>query len=345
MSRVLITGGAGFIGAHVARLMADLGCEVAVADALIRYTDSPVDAAFSYNERYRFDELLRDVAILRCDLIDATSLAGVLADFQPTHVIHLAGMPLANLALRQPFEAFRSITVTTTNLLEALRQKHAQTRLVYVSSSMTYGDFERFPVDESATQQPKEIYGGMKLAGEEIVRVYGQCFSIPFTIIRPCSVYGPGDNNPRVLGLFLRRAIEGQPITVKNADATCLDFSHVDDVARGLCAATFSEQAVGESFNITRGRGRTLREAVDLICREYPHVETEWINGSSFRPNRGALDCSKAERLFGYRPKIDLEDGIPGYARFLEAALQGSRAVINPPQDSNQHHLRVLRAA
>jgi nucleoside-diphosphate-sugar epimerase len=342
MSRVLITGGAGFIGAYVARMLADDGCTVAAADAFVRYSEPPVDSAFAFNEQYRFEKLLYDIPILRCDMIDAASLAKVLAEFDPTHVIHLAGMPLANLAMRQPVEAFRSITVTTANLLEVLRQRHPRTRLIHISSSMTYGDFERFPVDEDARLEPKEIYGGMKLAGEQIVRTYARCFDIPFTIIRPCSVYGPGDNNRRVLGLFLRRAIDGLPIRVKNADTTCLDFTHVTDIARGLRLATFADKAIGETFNITRGRGRTLREAVELIQQLYPTIEIEWISESSFRPTRGAMDCSKAERLLGYKPAVDLEEGVPEYARFLETAIGGGRSSQQP---SDLPALKMFRPA
>lgn len=323
MSRVMITGGAGFIGAHVARLLADHRHEVAIADVQVRYIDAAADTVFLINERYRHERLLQGIKVFRCDLCDAASLAGVFAEFRPTHVLHLAGMPLANLALRQPMEAFRSITVATANLLEIARQQSTRPQLTYVSSSMTYGDFQRCPIDEQARQDPKEIYGAMKLAGEQVVRAYGRCYQIPWSVVRPCSVYGPGDNNRRVVGLFLRRALEGRTLQVKNPDTTRLDFTHVDDLARGLCQVTLSPAAIGQAFNLTRGRARSLRELVQVIQQHHPQTQVEWVEGSTFRPLRGALDCAHARRLLGYRPEIDLESGVPAYSRFLQAALDG----------------------
>jgi len=162
-------------------------------------------------------------------------------------------MPLADMAIEFSEEALACIINRTVNLLEIARDMPAIQRSVYISSSMVYGDFERGPIPEDATTNPKEIYGGMKLAGEQLVKVYSQCYCIPFTIVRPSAVYGPSDNNRRVLHTFLMNAIQGRVLRVENAETTSLDFSYVKDVGRGIRLAALSPQGLGETFNITRG--------------------------------------------------------------------------------------------
>ena len=186
---------------------------------------------------------------------------------------------------------------------------------------MVYGDFEKTPISENCRKEPKEIYGGMKLAGEYMVKVYSQRYNIPYAIVRPSAVYGPTDTNNRVVSIFLKRAIQGEKVKVKNAQDTFLDFSYVEDVAEGIKKVTFSENGKNETFNITRGRSRTLEDLIKIINELYPALEVEYIEGDSFRPKRGTLDISKAKKLVGYSPKIDIEDGVKAYSEFLEVAF------------------------
>lgn len=322
MSKILIPGGAGFIGSHLAKRLSDDGYEVFVLDSFSQYIQPPINPIYVYNVNYRFRYFLNNTEVIRGNISNKDDLRRRILDIRPEYIIHFAALPLANMAIQYSEEAFATIMGGTVNLLEVLRDVDFISRFVYVSSSMVYGDFKKVPIPEDSKKEPKEIYGGMKLAGEYMVKVYSQRYDMTYSIVRPSAVYGPTDNNRRVVSLFLKNAIMGEKIRAKNAESTHLDFSYVEDVAQGIKLATFSERAKNDTFNITRGRSRTLKELVRIIRRLYPDIEVEYVKGDSFRPQRGTLDISKAKKLLGYSPKYDLEEGIKKYAEYLEEALR-----------------------
>ncbi|MBD3422627.1 MAG: NAD-dependent epimerase/dehydratase family protein [Chitinivibrionales bacterium] len=320
MSRVLVTGGAGFVGSHLVKILCDEGHEVFVIDSFTQYIEPPIDNIYLYNVNYRFEKLLKDAQILRGNTHNKDEIRRRILKIKPEYIVHFAALPLANIAIEYSEEAFETIVGGTVNLLEVLRDMDFITKFVYISSSMVYGDFKVTPIPEDCEKEPKEIYGGMKLAGEYMVKVYSQRYEIPYSIVRPSAVYGPTDNNRRVVGLFLTNAVKGKKIRAKNADTTLLDFSFVEDVADGIKLVTLSGKANNETFNITRGRSRSLKELVTTIGNMYPEIEIEFVEGGTFRPNRGALDVTKAKELLNYRPKIEIEEGVKRYATFLEKA-------------------------
>lgn len=145
----------------------------------------------------------------------------------------------------------------TVNLLEVVRDLSGVKKFVYASSSMIYGDFKEVPIPENAEKDPKEIYGGMKLACEIMVKVFCRRFGIPYAIVRPSAVYGPTNNNRSVLQIFVENAVREEPITVLNPDSTFLDFTYVKDLAKGLALVALSPAA--RAAPTARGSGRTHR--------------------------------------------------------------------------------------
>jgi UDP-glucose 4-epimerase len=317
MAKILITGGAGFIGSHTARRLLDAGEEVVVYDFFHQYI-FPIQPTFLENMRYRFNVLLKGAEIIRGSTRNKDELRRQVTAVKPDYIIHLAALPLANVALRQTEEAFDSIVRGTVNMLEILRDMNTVQKFVYVSSSMVYGDFTQVPMPEDGAQDPKEIYGGMKLAGETLVKVFSKRYDIPYSIVRPSTVYGPTDNNRRVLQIFTENALQGKPITVTNPDTTSLDFTYVEDTALGLTLVATSPDSQGETFNITRGEGRSLNEAIRVLQGFFPELQVQVkLETGGYRPIRGALDISKARSLLGYDPKYSLEAGVEKYIAFL----------------------------
>lgn len=315
MARVLITGGAGFIGSRMMRILLDSGHEALGLDFFQQYIH-PLQPTFLENMNYRFDVLLKDARLERVNTLSVDSMRRIIMAFNPTHVIHLAALPLANIAIRHPEEAFDTIIKGTTNLLDIMRDQQDLQRFVYTSSSMIYGDFEKSPMPEDGRKEPKEIYGGMKLCGEILTKVFSQRYGVPYNIVRPSAVFGPTDNNRRVLQIFVENAFRKLPIRVTNPE-TRLDFTYVKDVAQGFLDIAFSD-AKNEEFNMTRGLSTSLGEAAHAVKRRFPDlVVEERIKTDTYRPERGALDVAKARSLAGYNPKYDLESGLDEYIEYM----------------------------
>jgi nucleoside-diphosphate-sugar epimerase len=318
MEKVLIIGGSGFIGSHLCRDFINDGFKTYSMDMNIQYF-FPLTGKNIYNMKYRHEVLLKGVNFLRGSTLDVNDLRRIILDIKPDYVINLGALPLAQKAVHNSEEAFDSILVSTKNILEILRDVDFVKNYVHISSSMIYGDFETIPVKVDAKKSPIEIYGSMKLASEFLVKGYAQRHNIPYSIIRPSAVYGPTDNNRRVLQIFIENAMEGKKIIANNPSTNMMDFTYVEDISSGIKCVALSNNAIGEEFNITRGEGRSLYEAIDIIKSYFPDAEFE-INEDidTIYPKRGSLDISKAQKLTGYSPRYGLEEGIEKYISFID---------------------------
>jgi UDP-glucose 4-epimerase len=318
MARVLVTGGAGFIGAHTCAALSAAGVETIAVDPLRTYSFS-FDAHHWHGIRYRREVLLRDATVVVASTENRDELRRVMLDTRPDHVLHLGALPLATVARVSADHAFESILRGTFNVLELTLEVGTVQRFLYVSSSMVYGDFTRVPMPETERTAPKDPYGGMKLAGEVIVQTFSRAEGLAHAIVRPSAVYGPTDMNDRIVQRFVECALWGRPLTVVDPDGTVLDFTYVKDVAQGL-VRTLLAPVENETFNITAGQGRTLRELYDLLRERFPEMPVEVSErDDDFRPKRGALDVSKARELVGYAPEYPLERGLWEYVDFLSA--------------------------
>lgn len=296
MKRIFITGGSGFIGTKLCSLLKELGHNVRSFDIQ--------------------DTLLNDVR-------DYTSLKNAILEYKPTHVIHLGMISKVKEADKSFTYAKESIFGGTMNVLEVLTKEYTDVeRLVFASSSTVYGDFikDLCPPNEDHPTAPVSIYGALKLCSETLVKSYYSMYGLEYTIIRPSSVYGPFDMNMRVIGKFLYDAMTKGSIKVYG-DSVSMDFSYIDDVANGIIRATFSNEARNETFNITRGQTRGLLEAAELVQHYIPGCKIEILDRDGLFSVRGAFDVSKAEDLLGYKPKINLPQGIKMYYDHMLAHL------------------------
>ena len=178
---------------------------------------------------------------------------------------------------------------------------------------MIYGDFEFECNPETATKNPIEPYGIMKLCAENLVCNYNRLYGLEYSIVRPSAVYGPYDIVDRVLSKFIVKAKTNEPMFI-NGDGLNLDFSYVDDVADGMILCATHENATNETFNITRGVSRSLLDAGNLIIK-YTNSDSilDVKPNDGLYPKRGTLDISKAKELLGYNPKVDIEEGLKKY--------------------------------
>ncbi len=319
--RVALVGGAGFIGHRLALRLVELGAFVEVVDSLqvnnlLHYISLPqLENRELYlrilNERLR----LLEQAGVRVDVQDARdydALSRTLDRLRPDVVVQLAAVAHANKSNKDPFSTFDHSLRTLENALDVARSIEVK-RFVYLSSSMVYGNFLTPEVAEDHPLDPMGIYGALKLSGEKIVVAYNQVFDLPYTIVRPSALYGPGCVSKRVVQLFIENALAGLPLRIDGDGDERLDFSYVDDVVEGICLAIASPRGANETFNITVGNARSINELVASVREHFPAVEVEYVERDALRPFRGTLSIDKARELVGYEPAVSLEEGVARY--------------------------------
>jgi len=324
--RTLVTGGLGLIGHKVVRRLLDLGHDVAVTDTRTTYGIIP-QAEIDYLMRERM-ALVPEVA-LRChrvDVADATGVDWLMRIYRPQIIIHLASFPRQKVVNASPQQGSRVMSEGLLNLLEAARSHDAE-RFVYVSSSMVYGHFTD-DVQEDAVCRPQGQYGIMKLAGEWLVKDYTRSCGLAHTIIRPSAVYGPLDVEDRVISKFLLTAMRGEVLRVNGANET-LDFTYVDDAARGIVAAAVSDRARNQTYNITKSHSRSLAFAAELAVKIAGRGTIEICDRDQDFPSRGALNIDAARRDFDFSPTVDVEEGFQAYYEWLADSVYWSQTAVS----------------
>lgn len=324
--RTLLIGGAGFVGAHLARRLLDEGHEVAAFD-ILDLDRGTTTGGISQAYRQRAQWLLRGAEVMTGDLADREAVRRALDRFDPDCIYNLAAVPLVGQVEANPAEAAASMTSGLANCLEVVRESRRPRRFVFVSSSMVYGHFTADPVPEEAPTSPVNLYGGLKLAGEVLTRAYLARTRHEAVIVRPSGVYGPTDVHGRVVQKCCEAALTGEPFIVTNPESTFIDFTWVEDLAAGLALAGMAPGAAGETFNLTFGGARSLEELVELVGQHHALSVMRASTDGDSRPRRGTLDISKARRLLGYAPRMTLEAGMSRYLAFLRS-LRATQAAF-----------------
>jgi len=256
--KYLITGGSGFIGHNVVRILEQQGHECVVIDTETDYGFIPkfeLDYLIA-NRLKKFNAKVRKIDIRDTEFIDT-----ILRTYAIDTVIHMASFPRQKVVEQNPLLASNVMSTGLVSLLEASR-KNGVKKFVYISSSMVYGDFSH-DVLEAHTCRPQGQYGIMKLMGEKLVEDYHRLGAFDYTIIRPSAVYGEWDVEDRVVSKFMTMAMRGETLRVKGADEV-LDFTYVEDTAMGIVLAATQDIANGKIYNITRSEQRqwSLKDAL-----------------------------------------------------------------------------------
>lgn len=330
--KIVLVGGAGFIGHNLALEMVRRGAQVEVIDSLQvnNLLSLTTEVADPYNrELYtrivnqRLD-LMREAGVVLHpqDARDYHALSRIIASIKPDVIVQLAAVAHANRSNKDPFSTFDHSLRTLENALDAARGQCEH--FVYLSSSMAYGNFQAESVDEEQPLNPIGIYGALKLAGEKIVIAYQQVFDLPYTIIRPSALYGPRCVSRRVGQIFIEGAMRGQKLRMDGDGSDKLDFTYIDDLVDGICLTVEKPAARNQIFNLTYGQGRSIKELVELTKRHFPDVQVESVERDKLMPERGTLDVSKAKRLLGYAPKNPIDIGFPKYIEWYKS-LQGDQ--------------------
>ena len=299
--RVLVTGGAGFIGSELVRQLAGLGFGVRVVDNLVN------------GRRENLDDVIgQSVELMVSDVRDLGYMASLLRDVDI--VFHLACLGVRH-SIHSPIENHEVNATATLGLLNAARDNGVK-RFVYVSSSEVYGTARTAPITEAHPTLPMTVYGASKLAGEAYTRAFWETYRYPTVVLRPFNAYGPrchheGDSG-EVIPKFLLRCLAGKPMVIFGDGTQTRDFTFVSDTARGILAAGLSDASVGQTINLGSGKEIEIRELARTIAQMLDRPQTEIVHVES-RPGdvlRLLADSSKAKKLLQFAPEVALGEGI-----------------------------------
>jgi len=319
--RILVTGGLGFIGHNVVVQLAAKGHDVRIVDSETDYGIIPFDE-MRYIMAERKQKIPSSVIKHQID-VESGVLRHVFDMFYPEAVVHLASVPRQRVVNANPQLGSRVMIEGLINVLE-LSVKHKVEKFVYVSSSMVYGSFEK--ANEDTECRPMGQYAIMKYTSEKLVQDYSRRTGIDHVIVRPSAVYGPLDIEDRVVSKFMLGAMRGEKLQVRGPWET-LDFTHVDDVTDGIVKATLDRCITWGTYNLSRGRVRTLQEAAELAIKIAGSGSVEIQASDPEFPSRGILDTGAAVKDLKFDPKIDIENGFVDYYNWLQASPYFTRQV------------------
>ena len=320
--KFLVTGGMGLIGHNVVERLEAKDHEVVIVDIMTNYGIIPQDELeYLLGER---GKKIKTQHIYRTDISDAEAFDRVVENHRPDIIIHMASFPRQKVVNANPARGAKVMMEGLINVCESAK-KHGIERVVYISSSMVYGDFED-QVLEDYDCKPIGQYGIMKLTGEDLVKDYHRRNCFDYCIIRPSAVYGPLDVEDRVVAKFMLAAMRGDTLQVNGASET-LDFTYVDDAADGIVAAATRIMSANKTFNITRSHSVSLLEAAEMIVKIVGQGSIETRDKDADFPSRGALNIDRARTILGYNPKVDVEKGFENYYNWLNNSVYWSTKI------------------
>lgn len=290
---ILVTGGAGFIGSHIA--------EALVEDNAVRVLDD-----LSTGQRENVPET---ADLIVGDVRDDDQLSAAMEGVDL--VFHEAAVVSVTRSIERPREANRTNAAATVALLENARAEDA--RVVFASSAAVYGHPESVPIAEGDPQRPTSPYGVSKLTADQYVRLYADLYDLPTVSLRYFNAYGPGQpggDYSGVISTFLEQAGNDEPITVEGDGRQTRDFVHVSDLVRAnLRAATTTH--VGEAYNVGTGNAITIERLARLV-REATGADSpiEFVDPRQGDIRHSRADTSAARERLGFEASVDLEAGL-----------------------------------
>ncbi|MGI5837531.1 MAG: NAD-dependent epimerase/dehydratase family protein [Chloroflexota bacterium] len=292
--KVLVTGGTGFIGSHLVDALLERGHYVIT---LSTRPDGPNGV-----EHHQLD--------VASD--EATELAS-----KVEAIVHLAGLSNASVSFADPFQFNRVNALGTLAILEGARRSGA--RVVFASSQRIYRPSLQ-PIPEFGLIEPQDPYGYSKLCGESWLEMYARFYDLQTVALRFFSVYGPGlkvvGGTSGVAGIFVGRALRGEPITVHANQKR--DLTYVSDVVQGILLTLDNAVSPGSCYNVATGVGTSMEGLAELVC-ELTHSRSKITVESSESFGYLVADISKAQEELDYSPRVDLAEGLERYIAWYRA--------------------------
>ena len=290
---IVVTGGAGFIGSHIAEELSDKN-EVIVIDNL--YAG-------------KIENVPPNVKFLQADIRDYQSIAELIS--HADYVFHEAALVSVVESVEKPILTEEINVLGTLNILKALSEGHG--KLIFASSAAVYGDNQNLPLKESEKPKPLSPYGVTKISGEYYCKVFYELYGVPTVSLRYFNVFGERQGYNQyagVISIFINRALKGEPLIIYGDGKQTRDFIYVKDVVKANILAAKSSKANGKVFNVARGERTTILELALKIIDAANSPSSIIFD----KPRPGDIRHSQADiseiRKLGFKPEYSLEKGL-----------------------------------
>ena len=304
-SKVIVTGGAGFIGSHLVDALVAKGCQVVVLDK-----EAPNEERRNVAAKYE-----------QCDIRDAV-VREIFITEQPEVVFHLAAHVDDREAVKEPVMNAENNIIGSLNVFEAARLVGIK-KIIFPSTSVVYGSAEMRPTSEDELPKPLTPYAVSKLAGERYLHCYRALYGVDYVALRLSNVYGPRQDGSKECGamaIFTSKLLAGEPVKMNNDGLTTRDYVYVSDVIEAMLAAAESE-ATGV-YNIGTGVATSTNELLAMVVKELG-VMPEIVARPEVMDEvkHVALEATKAKNEFSWTPQVRLADGLASTIAWYKARL------------------------
>ena len=297
--RILVTGGAGFIGSEVVSQLLKKNAMVTVLDN------------FSSGKRQYLKNNNKNLKIIKGDITDEKIVSRSVKDQE--YVIHLAALPFIPDSFYYPADFFNVNTTGSVNLLWKSIQSKTVSRFVHISTSEVYGSAQHVPMDENHPTAPHSTYAVSKLAGDRVAFTLHKENGFPVVIIRPFNSYGPQYTQPYIIPEIMNQLLNGnKELMLGNVDAT-RDFTFVSDTANAIIRSLDSKKAIGEIINVGSSNEISIRDLafkISKIAKKKIKIRYDESRERPYYVNRLVCNNDKAQKLLNWKPTITMDQGL-----------------------------------
>ena len=312
-NRVLVTGGAGFIGSHLVDALLMQGAQVVSLDNFDEFYPKAEKQA---NIARQLE--LANFRLVEADIRDFAVMQQVFSQFRPQAVVHLAAKAGVRASLDDP-AGYESVNVSGTRIILEVCRQFAVEKLVFGSSSSVYGRNEKVPFAETdALLLPASPYAAGKIAGEALCQTYAHLYGLSVSILRFFTVYGPRQRPDLAIRKFSEKMLRGEPILLYGDGASSRDYTFVADTVAGILAALQHRHDGAAVYNIGNSTPISLRQLVSLLEEMFAvQARIEWTADQPGDVPVTFAAIDKAARQLGYQPRTSLQQGLTVFRDWL----------------------------
>ena len=313
---ILVTGGAGFIGGHLAESFVDMGHDVTCLDILEPFYDLGLKEHNIDVARTKATETDGSYEFIKGSTTDKDLVDDVVADVDI--IYHQAAQAGVRASVEEPTKVTEYNINGSQTILEAAR-KHDVKRVVNASSSSVYGKPEYLPYDEAHPNEPVSPYGVSKLAVEHYMRVYNEVYGLPTVSLRYFTVYGPRLRQIMAISNFVSRCMRGESPEIYGDGKQTRDFTYIDDIVDANRSLLTDDSADGELMNIGSTDNIDIATLAEVVRDEIdPTLDIKYTEARDGDAEHTHADISKATRLIGYEPSRDIREGVSDFIEWYE---------------------------